>query len=274
VEELLDGQNAEHASRQQESDDRSWTRTTTQQFKVERTQAFYLDLHSRDSLKTSHCVVCKEMKPPVDIKREVWQALIPRESQLWAQIQHFHLLDSLICSPQHQGATADICSSCIRDLQKQKVPFICRGNNLGMRCTHTQPKELSDLTPVEERLISISQSFGLLIKLEINENRTTNGNYRKLRKGHITVFPNNIEDLTTNIHPHPITHTMSRIGICFLGPRQPLPKDVAFMLAVRPQKVRQALTWLKRNNPLYKDVEISNSNLRTYDDVVSHDIPS
>lgn len=46
------------------------------------------------------------------------------------------------------------------------------------------------------------------------------------------------------------------------------------MLAVRPQKVREALTWLKQNNPLYKDVEISNSNLRTYDDVVSHDVPT
>ena len=36
-------------------------------------------------------------------------------------------------------------------------------------------------------------------------------------------------------------------------------------LKVRPQKVRLALQWLKRNNHLYQDIEISEDNLAVYE---------
>lgn len=167
-----------------------------------------------------------------------------------------------------------MCHSCSAALRGGQVPPICRDNNLGIGCSHSNPPELQGLPPIGERLISISQSFGCIYKVEINKSRTTSGSYRKLRKGHITVFPNNLEDLTEDVLPHPITYTMERIGICFVGPTQPLPKDMAFILAVRPAKVRSALEWLKEHNPLYSHVQINNTNLGGYsDDVLPCDIP-
>jgi len=161
----------------------------------------------------------------------------------------------------------------VKNILEDKIPPMCRVNNLGLRCQHVYPSELRDLTAIEERLVAKSQSFGFIARLEIDKQYVGGGGYRKLKRGHITVFPNNLEDLSTNILPHPLVSCLERIAVCFIGSRQPPPRDVAFMLAVRPAKIRAALVWLKEHNPLYHDVTISNENLQTFEDQVSDNVP-
>jgi hypothetical protein len=141
-------------------------------------------------------------------------------------------------------------------------------NNFAIGCEHRYPQVLRDLTPLEERLISRSQPYGWTTKIEISLDKSTSGAYRKLKKGHICVFQQDLDSLIDNVLPAPLFRQRESIRICFVGPRKPLPKDISFMFRVRPAKILEALQWLKSNNPLYHNIEISQDRLDEYADSV------
>ncbi|KJA12784.1 hypothetical protein HYPSUDRAFT_102952, partial [Hypholoma sublateritium FD-334 SS-4] len=47
------------------------------------------------------------------------------------------------------------------------------------------------------------------------------------------------------------------IGVTFLGPKGLPEATMPEMFRVRRRRVREALQWLKMNNPLYANIEIS-----------------
>ena len=57
---------------------------------------------------------------------------------------------------------------------------------------------------------------------------------------------------------------MENLHVCFVPPRKPIPTDVEFVLAVKPQRLKRALLWLKANNPLYRDIRISHEHLQSW----------
>ncbi|KAK1828093.1 hypothetical protein QBC39DRAFT_265875, partial [Podospora conica] len=77
--------------------------------------------------------------------------------------------------------------------------------------------------------------------------------YPKLRKGYITVFPNNIADLGTRILPYPIVELLKFIKVVFT-----IDRDLSSLIA---------------NNPLYKDIIISEINIETYKGIDRINIP-
>jgi hypothetical protein len=135
---------------------------------------------------------------------------------------------------------------------------------LQLKCQHRYPKELMDLSPLEERLISLYQPCGWITKFQIDLDKGTSGRYRKLKKGHVTVFPNDVQGLCSNVLPHPLVTEMESLHVCFIPPRKPTPKDIEFVLAVNPQKLKAALVWLKVNNPLYSNIRISDDHLQSW----------
>ncbi|KAJ4175403.1 hypothetical protein NW755_014920, partial [Fusarium falciforme] len=66
------------------------------------------------------------------------------------------------------------------------------------------PEELKGLTPVEEKLIRLNSCYGFITKYSIAEGQRQSVTYPKHVKGHITVFPNNVQELATRILPHPL----------------------------------------------------------------------
>ena len=62
-------------------------------------------------------------------------------------------------------------------------------------CEHMFPDELKGLTPVEEKLIALNSCYGFITKYSLPEGRRQSTRYPKHVKGHITVFPNNVQDL-------------------------------------------------------------------------------
>ncbi|XP_044717299.1 ATP-dependent DNA helicase PIF1 [Hirsutella rhossiliensis] len=98
-------------------------------------------------------------------------------------------------------------------------------------CEHTFPDELKGLTPVEEKLIALNSCYGFHVK------------------GHITVFPNNVQELATDVLPHPLFQVMDEIHVSWQGALRPTPSDLSSLLSVRRRVVERALVWLKRNNP-------------------------
>ncbi|OAQ60809.1 ATP-dependent DNA helicase PIF1 [Purpureocillium lilacinum] len=128
------------------------------------------------------------------------------------------------------------------------------------------PEELKGLSPVEEKLIALNSCYGIFTRHAVS---TAAGQRQSIRyprhiKGHVTVFPNNVQDLTTKVLPHPLLKVMDEIHVSWQGPEKPTPVDLSVLLSVRRRVVERALVWLKRNNPLYADVEIDEAEMDTW----------
>ncbi|KAM4058160.1 PIF1-like helicase [Hirsutella rhossiliensis] len=104
------------------------------------------------------------------------------------------------------------------------------------------------LTPVEEKLIALNSCYGFHVK------------------GHITVFPNNVQELATNVLPHPLVRVMDEIHVSWQGAVRPTPSDMSSLLSVRRRVVERALIWLKRNNPHYAGIEIDAAEMESWGD--------
>lgn len=61
--------------------------------------------------------------------------------------------------------------------------------------------------------------------------------------------------------PPPVKILSATIGVTFVGPKGLRESSMPAMFRVRRWRVREALLWLKDNNPLYSDIEISEERL-------------
>ncbi|KJZ69058.1 hypothetical protein HIM_11554 [Hirsutella minnesotensis 3608] len=100
---------------------------------------------------------------------------------------------------------------------------------------HAYPDELKDLTPVEEKLISLNSCYGFVTKYSTPGGQRQSVRYPRHVKGHITVFPNDVQGLAAKVLPHPLLRVMDEIHV-----------------AGR----REAQAAGPGNNPLYGEVEI------------------
>ncbi|KAH6991528.1 hypothetical protein BKA56DRAFT_474328, partial [Ilyonectria sp. MPI-CAGE-AT-0026] len=138
-------------------------------------------------------------------------------------------------------------------------PGLCRlwkslHSRLG--CEHIFPDELKGLAPVEEKLIALNSYYGFITRYSIPDSPRQSVRYPRHIKGHITVFPNNIQELVTKVLPHPLLKVMNEIHVSWHGVEKPAPSDLSALLSVRRRVVETALFWLKRHNPHYADIEI------------------
>ncbi|KID59322.1 arrestin domain-containing protein, partial [Metarhizium hybridum] len=133
-----------------------------------------------------------------------------------------------------------------------------------LKCEHFYPEELKDLSPVEEKLIALNSCYGCFTKHTIVSGCSKSAEYAKHVKGHITVFPNNVKDLVTNVLPHPLLRVMEDIHVSWHGTERPQARDLAGLLSVRRRKVEAALSWLRHNNPHYRDIEIDEVEMESW----------
>ncbi|EJT68750.1 hypothetical protein GGTG_13680 [Gaeumannomyces tritici R3-111a-1] len=164
------------------------------------------------------------------------------------------------------------CKDCLRQMGNSVLsPAGQLHSRLG--CEHMFPDELKGLTPVEEKLIALNSCYGFITKYSLPEGRRQSARYPKHVKGHITVFPNNVQDLVSNVLPHPLVKVMDEIHVSWQGPEKPAPGDLSALLSVRRRVVEKALVWLKRNNPLYATIHIDTADMDTWE-APSHGVPS
>ncbi|KJZ69139.1 hypothetical protein HIM_11469 [Hirsutella minnesotensis 3608] len=126
------------------------------------------------------------------------------------------------------------------------------------------PEELKGLSPVEEKLIALNSCYGLFTRHAVSGGQRQAVRYPKHVKGHVTVFPNNVQELATKVLPHPLVRVMDEIHVSWQGPEKPTPTDLSGLLSVRRRVVERALVWLKKNNPHYAEVEIDQAEMDTW----------
>ncbi|RSL80314.1 hypothetical protein CEP52_017409 [Fusarium oligoseptatum] len=250
---ILQHRESYHRAKRDASVTRSWCKEVPVALQVETTKSFYEAFTDERTLPISHCIFCYRKFPPARITIIQWRKyLAPQLLQATAALQQCER-----CLPSNGDTPVDICLECRGCFEKGKLPKACSVNNMDIGCEHRYPGELDGLSPVEERLIALQAPFGYITKFTV-DNKTPSGvSYRKHVKGHIVVFPNNVDDLVATVLPHPLLQTIENIHVSWSGANRPSPSEVGTLLQVRKSRITAALLWLQRNNPLYRDIDIN-----------------
>ncbi|KAK0439630.1 hypothetical protein EV421DRAFT_1694743, partial [Armillaria borealis] len=158
------------------------------------------------------------------------------------------------------------CKECLHHLDAAKVPPLALANNMWIGKV---PLELSVLSLTERVLIARHLPCTYLVKLYLKEEHVehwldNNAMYMGL-KGNISSHPLNASHVaglvSANMLPPQAKVLAAVIGITFVTPRGFKMKELPRIFHVRRELVRRALLWLKKNNPLYSDIIISDDAL-------------
>ncbi|KAF1807901.1 hypothetical protein P152DRAFT_469269 [Eremomyces bilateralis CBS 781.70] len=239
----------EFAEKERLSYEQEWCTPIPTSIKVSTVQDFYKAFHDIDTLPILTCMFC--YRNPIE----------KREGSPFQCVRCFPI-----------GETIRGYADCVRHLGRDGLSLAAQlHDRLG--CEHIYPDELKDLTPIEEKLIALNSCYGFITKYSIPEGPRQGVTYTRHVKGHITVFPNNVQELVANVLPHPLLTVMDEIHVSWHGPEKPAPSDLSVLLSVRRRVVEKALVWLKRHNPLYRHIEIDGAKLDSWE-TPSHGVPS
>jgi hypothetical protein len=263
---VLQALEAEFEEKERLSHGQEWCEPVPHERKIKTVQNFYKAFHDVETLPILTCMFCYRKYGAVELEDVEWEwwTACPIEKQDQSPFK------CLLCFPV--GEKIPGCVDCVRQLKRGVLsPAAQLHTRLG--CEHVFPDELKGLTPVEEKLIALNSCYGFITKYSLQEAQRQSIRYPKHVKGHITVFPNNVQELVTNVLPHPLLRVLDEIHVSWQGPEKPAPRDLSALLSVRRSVVERALVWLKRHNPLYADIEIDTTELSSWD-TPAHGVPS
>ncbi|OAL42602.1 hypothetical protein IQ07DRAFT_669266 [Pyrenochaeta sp. DS3sAY3a] len=248
------------------SDGQLWCASIPPERMVSTVEEFYEAFHDKETLPIHTCVICYRKFGRAELEEVDW-------------CQWVHVSVERSYPPQFEcgrcfpvGEKVLACVGCARELGKSVLsPAAQLHSRLG--CEHTFPEELKGLTPVEEKLIALNSCYGFITKYAVPGGRRQSTRYPKHVKGHITVFPNNVQELVTNVLPHRLVRVMEDIHVSWEGSVKPTPQDLSALLSVRRRVVEKALVWLTRNNHLYSHIEIDVAEMESWD-APSHGVPA
>jgi hypothetical protein len=157
-----------------------------------------------------------------------------------------------LTGPVIDKSCKNICQTCLRTLEKGKAPKNSLANGLWLGAV---PDELKDLTFAEKMMIARVRHNRAVV-------RVSSGRAKMV--ANIIMFSN--PTLTVYRMLPPSREEMKEVLACiFTGSAQPTDEDFKRTpFLVRRDKVSKALDWLKLNHSDYKDLEISDENLKSY----------
>ena len=158
------------------------------------------------------------------------------------------------------GHVITLCNNCLLSLKDGRLPKLALSNHLHVGLI---PPELQSLSIVEEAMISLMCQKGVILQLREDNTKCPNVNAQQGFTGHTIYFPQDTQFVTT-ILPPPVDELLKYICILFVGSSKPSQEFLlkhAHPLAVCPNKVCQALVWLKAHNFLYRDIIINDQAL-------------
>lgn len=229
---------------------------------------------SKDVLSESTCGSCAEnvtvsagvhvnlSELPLDLLQSSVPSVIPTP-ELYGENHDVMLLRDSIDQDCNGNARAFLCHECALNLRRKTLPPLSMANH---NYIGNVPDCLKNLTMVEECMIARSRCKCWIVQLKEGPESVSNSSAQRGMKGHIIVYPQEIDDYST-IMPASIDTICAPICVVFVGSQPPSKewlKSKAKPLIVRREKVRDALLWLKANNPLYEGVTIDHNQLNLY----------
>lgn len=254
---IMQTMEADFDDKKRESYGRLWCDPVSHERKIATVQEFYTAFHELKTLPIQTCVICYRKFASVDLR--AMDSLQAGLAEIYGQ--HSSHVACSKCLGSDSGTFA--CVECIKAIEKGGLSPAARVHRW-LRCEHVYPDELKDLTPVEEKLIALNSCYGFITKYSVVTGHRGGLTYPKHVKGHITVFPNNVQELVTCVLPHPLLKVMDEIHVSWQGAKRPDPTDLSLLLSVRRRVVEEALVWLRRNNPHYAHVEIDTAEMESW----------
>ncbi|KAM4063277.1 PIF1-like helicase [Hirsutella rhossiliensis] len=263
---VLRGLEEEFEAGERLADERAWCAPVPREREVRTVRRFYRAFHDAGTLPTATCTLCYR-------KQARWSSGDGVEG--WsrhgaAQGGGRSPFGCRSCFPE--GAPVPVCAECARRVGRDGASAAMHlHRRLG--CEHVYPDELKGLTPVEEKLIALNSCYGFVTKYSIPGGQRQGVRYPRHVKGHITVFPNDVQGLATKVLPHPLLRVMDEIHVSWQGAERPGPRDLSGLLSVRRRPVERALAWLKENNPHYSEVEVDTAEMDSWGEP-AHGVPA
>ncbi|KAJ3571837.1 hypothetical protein NP233_g3490 [Leucocoprinus birnbaumii] len=221
-----------------------------------------------DCVKTDVCCSCARRTSNTDLSH-YRLANIPNRHLLRPQTPHHAhalydgaLLHRAAVKPDDTGL---ICTGCLRYLKRNKIPPLSLANGIFLGDV---PFELRLLSLAEKILIAIYYPAAYIIKLYPKDPRARAWDHRLFTnglKGNVASYPLNPTDVASYIAPSVLPpHSRilsSTICVTFVGPNSRPERFFPDTVYVRRSRICDALVWLKANNPLYRNIVISEDNL-------------
>ena len=179
------------------------------------------------------------------------------------------LSPSSLTYKHNQPDSVSFCVDCASSVRRGKCPPLAVAN---LNFLGSLSPELRDLTFIEEQIIALCRAKCTIVHLKDSSEREHpseepdkrhSPNDQRGFKGHIIVYPQRPGEVVS-ILPPPVKDIISPVCVIFVGAKVPTLewlRKKAKPLLVRREKVRAALYWLKANNKLYNDVQISEPQL-------------
>ena len=149
-----------------------------------------------------------------------------------------------ICKQTSIDGRQWICSSCHNAMCRGNMPVQCKANGLNL---DEIPNELNELNTLELRLVSLRIPFMKMVALPSGKQRCIHGPAVNV--------PSKLDNVCTLLPRMPSEASMIPLKL-----KRKLRYKGHYMYDyVRPDKVMTALKWLKKNNPMYSNIDINDS---------------
>jgi hypothetical protein len=209
-----------------------------------------------ENLEEAGCAVCGELYPVGRLSRlkgiKNLLSVVEAQGVTWMERK------SMVCpikeypGPVLDHSCSQVCDICRSDIWRGKVPRLALAHNLWIGKV---PEVLKDLRYFEKILVARVRHTCAYVKVA--------SGMRKM-KAKVVAFESPTPKIYT-ILPPPRDDMDEVLAILFTGPSKPTPEDFARTpFLVRRNAVINALNWLKLNHTDYADIEISEKNMKEY----------
>lgn len=161
--------------------------------------------------------------------------------------------------------TIYLCYECLHQLKIDKRPSLSLSNGMWIGDV---PPQLQNLTLPERLLLAKYFPSAYIVKLfpkHKNAHTWDRSQMHSALKGNVSTYrldPRQVASMIDGTKfPRPARILSAIIGITFVGPKGLRESTMPGMFKVRRWRVREGLLWLKENNALYSDIEISEERL-------------
>ena len=230
----------------------------------------FIDRTGNEAMKTLICACCA-MEVEVCKITKIHIDHIPNTTLLKPTVPHpqHDLFGGALLEQQgvdQATKIANLCEGCYLDLERNELPAFALANNMWIGQI---PECLQSLTLVERLLIAKYFPTAYVVKLYPKQAGATHWDSSQLYsgfKGCVSTYsldPNLVQSMVDGkLLPAPPTILSATVAVTFFTPSGKCEFSFPKALYARRHKIRDALRWLKENNPLYKDIIISEERLQ------------
>lgn len=231
----------------------------------------FIDRTSNKALCCATCAVCAADGLKTNTRNIPVDDMVNKQL-LWPPIAHnsHRLTDGMLLeqagvTDDKRGQTLTVCAVCEKDIRAGKVPKLALANRMWLGKV---PMELQVLTLPECVLVAKCFPAAYVVKLFPKKKGAKTWSSLGCNtgmRGNVSTYCLNVEDIANLVNPMVMPPSpvllAATIGITIVSPHNLPKRTMPGFLHIKQAQIRDALKWLKNNNPLWANIIISDDML-------------